>query len=330
MIFERSSGLLVLTLFLLLPVEAALFPKKSVVKHIGRKEFQNALKEEHCQRMVPELTRAANALQPLVPVYAVDCDDEKNKPLCAEEGVQGFPTIKLYPEGKKMEPLVFEGTRTASSFFYWASRAVPGSKIFRGQNVEDINKVVRKNSDKTKIVLLNKTSKTPLLWRALAQKYGNDIMFGNCRDRKGKVSIDMGFEATEKKYKVIIYPPGVEIPFLYDSVMKFNVLSEFFEGIINGTVNLDEVREESLAKQKSEQLAEAESVTSGETKPEISDGLEDETLIDESGYGGFNPHEGVDLEHLMKLTGGINPHAAHGARADAKKNPVVDHAKDEL
>lgn len=43
-----------------------------------------------------------------------------------------------------MEPLVFDGTRTAGSFFYWASRAVPANKIFRGQNANDIEKVVRK------------------------------------------------------------------------------------------------------------------------------------------------------------------------------------------
>ena len=65
--------------------------------------------------MAPEYTRAAKGLHPLIPVYAVDCDDEGNKRLCAEQvglclsipvfllfiiislckGVQGFPTIKV-------------------------------------------------------------------------------------------------------------------------------------------------------------------------------------------------------------------------------------------
>lgn len=45
--------------------------------------------------MAPEYAKAADKLHPLVPTYAIDCDDEKNKPLCAEQRVQGFPTVKV-------------------------------------------------------------------------------------------------------------------------------------------------------------------------------------------------------------------------------------------
>lgn len=30
----------------------------------------------------------------MLPFYAVDCDKQNNKRLCAEQGVQGFPTVK--------------------------------------------------------------------------------------------------------------------------------------------------------------------------------------------------------------------------------------------
>lgn len=45
--------------------------------------------------MAPEYSKAALGLHPLLPFYAVDCDDDKNKRLCSEQGVQGFPTIKV-------------------------------------------------------------------------------------------------------------------------------------------------------------------------------------------------------------------------------------------
>ncbi len=45
--------------------------------------------------MVPEFSKAALGLYPIVPLYAVDCDNQKNKQLCAEQGVQGFPTVKV-------------------------------------------------------------------------------------------------------------------------------------------------------------------------------------------------------------------------------------------
>ena len=49
----------------------------------------------HCQKMAPEYSKAALGLYPLVPLYAVDCDAPKNKKLCADQGVKGFPTVKV-------------------------------------------------------------------------------------------------------------------------------------------------------------------------------------------------------------------------------------------
>ena len=43
--------------------------------------------------MTPEYSKAAKSLSPLVPFYAVDCDDAKNKPLCGEQ-----VSIQLYFE----------------------------------------------------------------------------------------------------------------------------------------------------------------------------------------------------------------------------------------
>lgn len=47
--------------------------------------------------MAPEFSKAALGVYPMIPFYAVDCDKQSNKQLCAEQGVQGFPTIKARP-----------------------------------------------------------------------------------------------------------------------------------------------------------------------------------------------------------------------------------------
>ena len=44
--------------------------------------------------MAPEFSQAALGVYPMIPFYAVDCDKQSNKRLCAEQGVHGFPTIK--------------------------------------------------------------------------------------------------------------------------------------------------------------------------------------------------------------------------------------------
>lgn len=60
--------------------------------------------------MTPNYSQAASALFPLVPVYAVNCGEELNKNLCAEQGVESLPTIKVCFAPSHL-------TRSLNSFF---------------------------------------------------------------------------------------------------------------------------------------------------------------------------------------------------------------------
>lgn len=42
--------------------------------------------------MVPEYSKAALGLNPLIPLYAVDCDE--NRPLCAEQARLSDPVVR--------------------------------------------------------------------------------------------------------------------------------------------------------------------------------------------------------------------------------------------
>jgi len=56
-------------------------------------------------RLAPAWTKAAANLNGLVKVAAIDCDEDQNKPICSQYGIQGFPTIKTFTpradKGKK-------------------------------------------------------------------------------------------------------------------------------------------------------------------------------------------------------------------------------------
>lgn len=64
----------------------------------------------HCQRLVPEYQKAAQALSGVVKVGAVNADEHRS--LGGQYGVQGFPTIKIFGLDKK-KPDDFNGQRTA-------------------------------------------------------------------------------------------------------------------------------------------------------------------------------------------------------------------------
>ncbi|VBB82293.1 Conserved hypothetical protein [Yarrowia lipolytica] len=77
----------------------------------------------HCRNLLPEYVKASKGLRGLANVVAVDCDQEINKPVCAQWKVQGFPTLKIFrpfndpKTGKKMRPMVedYKGPREAAT-----------------------------------------------------------------------------------------------------------------------------------------------------------------------------------------------------------------------
>lgn len=64
----------------------------------------------HCRNLAPEWKKAAKALDGVVNVAAVDCD--QHKALASQFGVSGFPTIKIFGEDKS-KPTDYRGERTA-------------------------------------------------------------------------------------------------------------------------------------------------------------------------------------------------------------------------
>ncbi|KAJ7460709.1 thioredoxin-like protein [Mycena latifolia] len=260
-----SARLLLSLVFVPAFASAAVFPPDSLVKMLDAKSFKKAMKANqtslvafvapwcgHCQRMAPEYSKAALGLHPLIPLYAVDCDEDKNKRLCSEQGVQGFPTVKLFPRGNDQSPITYEGSeRTASALYYFATRRIPGAmtKLYK---TEDIKPWVEETIDKKRTLLLTKDKKVPLLWKVLANKYQGQLEFGTHRDRKGKSSVAMGFEAgdlVKKESKVLVYSPGSTTPFRYGGINKLDSLSKFFDSVIDGTADLTVINEEAKAEE---------------------------------------------------------------------------------
>lgn len=64
----------------------------------------------HCQQLVPEYQKAAQALKGVVKVGGVNADEHKS--LAQQFGIRGFPTIKIFGLDKK-KPQDYNGQRTA-------------------------------------------------------------------------------------------------------------------------------------------------------------------------------------------------------------------------
>ncbi|KAG5363070.1 putative protein disulfide-isomerase [Yarrowia sp. B02] len=120
----------------------------------------------HCRSLLPEYIKASKGLKGLANVVAVDCDQEINKPVCAQWKVQGFPTIKIFrpfndpKTGKKMRPMVedYKGPREAVTIVKEVSNRIKNlTKRLAG--VADLKKLIADDSDLFHVLYLPATSK---------------------------------------------------------------------------------------------------------------------------------------------------------------------------
>ena len=74
----------------------------------------------HCKRLEPEWNKAATELKGEVKVGKVDATVESS--LGQRFAVSGYPTIKMFPGGKKQDKLAedYNGGRDAASISQWA------------------------------------------------------------------------------------------------------------------------------------------------------------------------------------------------------------------
>jgi thioredoxin domain-containing protein 5 len=66
----------------------------------------------HCKRLAPTWDELATAAKGKFTVAKVDCTTDSAT--CTENGVNGYPTVKLFKDGKLVQE--YEGARTVAAF----------------------------------------------------------------------------------------------------------------------------------------------------------------------------------------------------------------------
>ncbi|CAO3649816.1 unnamed protein product [Cunninghamella echinulata] len=130
----------------------------------------------HCKALAPEYEKAATELKDTIPLAKVDCTE--NEKLCQDQGVQGFPTLKVFRKGDASE---YKGSRQHEGIVsYMKKQSLPA--------VSDLTEVSALNDFKTsdRIVAVayikedDKESKEA--YADLANKLRDDYIFGLVTD----------------------------------------------------------------------------------------------------------------------------------------------------
>jgi protein disulfide-isomerase A6 len=158
-------------------------------------------------------------------VAAVNCDDDANKPLCGQMGVQGFPTLKIVrPKKGGGKPFVqdYQGQRTASAIV----EAVVQNINNYVTRIEDktLDKFLSENKDSPKAILFTEKGTTSALLKAIAIDFSDVIQIGQVRNKETKAVEKFGIT----KFPTLILLPGGDAPHVvYDGELKKDAIVKF-------------------------------------------------------------------------------------------------------
>lgn len=268
---------------------AGLYTKNSPVLQVDAKNYDSLIAKSnhtsivefyapwcgHCQNLKPAYEKAAKNLEGLAKVAAVNCDEDFNKPLCGQFGVQGFPTLKVFrPSSKKGKPVVedYQGERKAKPIVEYV--------------VDKINNHVTRVTDKTldeflsaknesaKALLFTEKGTTSALLKSLAIDFLDVITVAQIRNNQAKAVETFGIQ---KFPTLVLLPGGDKDGVVYDGDLKKDAMVKFLSQA--GSPNPDPApkkdKKEKKEKSKTSSTKKPAAEPSGEAEEKITEPVEE-------------------------------------------------------
>ncbi|GAA5903742.1 hypothetical protein JCM8208_006564 [Rhodotorula glutinis] len=180
---------------------------------------------KYCAQLAPEFDKVADGLKGIINVVNVDCDADENKPLCGREGVQGFPTIKLFPGGSAPSRS-YDGPRTAKDIIAAATGAMP-TFVKRAGTASEVEALREKASTKPISLLFTSAGKVTPLYKALSTDFYRQLDFYAARDEKVGREAMQAF-GVDKTPALLVLSGGDDVV-KYEGPLKYDKLRAFLE-----------------------------------------------------------------------------------------------------
>lgn len=200
----------------------------------------------HCKNLAPTYSKVADKLKDVAKIVSINCDQEENKPVCGKYGVQGFPTLKLFPsslitKGRNKEPIDYNGARTKKEIIDFITNAIP-NKVYevvkadkdtkRIKNIDAFLKLKSSTGESLpKTILFTDKSDTSAIYKSLAVEYFDRASFGVIRKKSSEL---ISKYSIEKFPSLLIVAPSSDgadnssdSPIVYDGLMKYKPMLEF-------------------------------------------------------------------------------------------------------
>jgi len=169
----------------------------------------------HCKQLAPHYAAAAEKMQGMVQFVSVDCTVEQA--LCQKFGIQGYPSMKIFNEGKMSD---YRRGRSAKDMVRQANALLKKVDVdtYTDDNIGDF-----KSKDGVKVLFFSNKKKIPTMVRALVSRYpGATVGF-----------VPGGSESVSKEFEVTSYPTIIDgtTKKVYEGDKKFMAFAKWMEGL---------------------------------------------------------------------------------------------------
>jgi protein disulfide-isomerase A1 len=171
----------------------------------------------HCKALAPEYEKAATELKEKgIQLVKVDCTEESD--LCQKQGVEGYPTIKVF-RGSLDNPTTYTGQRKSDSIVsYMVKQSLPAVSVLTKETIDSF-----KTSDKVVVVAYFNADdkKSNETFSKIAESHRDDYLFG-------AISDPAVIEAAKVTAPgVIVYRTFDEPETVYDGAFEADALTSF-------------------------------------------------------------------------------------------------------
>ncbi len=184
----------------------------------------------HCQRLTPEFIKAADNVDGLAKMAAVNCDEDANKALCSKFGIQGFPTLKVLPWNAKSaaQAVDYQGARSAGSIAKYLLEQIP-NQVTSVKDVAAWSKFVAKPAaaELKKVLLFSDKADVSTLYKSLAVQFHNRLAFAQA---SSKGALADQFKVTSAPTLMVLAADGTGEPSLFDGKLKPLTVGKFLAG----------------------------------------------------------------------------------------------------
>ncbi|KAF9997607.1 hypothetical protein BGZ65_006821, partial [Modicella reniformis] len=189
----------------------------------------------HCKNLAPHYKSAAKNLYGIAKLGAIDCDEDKNRPICGQYDIKGFPTLKIFPAsrtGKKgvKYPSDYQGERSAKAIVDHLIKMLPNdiklvSSNPSSEKITNIDDFIVNETEPRALLFTSKMTSSNM-YKGLATDMKDRMIVAEMRAPSDQVLKRFNIESLPS---LVVFPTNSQEHVAFTGELKHDPIFAFFD-----------------------------------------------------------------------------------------------------